>query len=1093
MSRLRLFAFAASVVVLGAFGVVAIAQVPAPEVPRPCPPGYLRISAEELFAEFGGAAAGVAESAALESGEAAGVHAYCLNQKHPETFAELEGLRNEMAARTYAPWNGVSPEAYPAAIQEREAMERRSRAPGVYGSSSFFLPYGRGPLISNDPRYPNVENNGFVKLSGRVDSLDYDAANNRLFAVIGTGGVWMSTDLGQSWKSIGDNLPTQILGAVAWTPAGGGRVVVVGGEHLMGGNTYTGIGAFWSNDLGKTWHQSSGVPSGILGFQVAVDPTNPSEVYVATSKGLFRSVNAGNDFQNVNLPTADCAGKTDDQECLLANYVTDVVVQTPDNFGNTGGEVVAAVGYRAGNRPYPQDPSVIESPCNGLFRSSTGDPGSFVNLGGNCGDSPPGFTPFERIGRVELGVADGPQQNHDYLYAIVGDAELFRGGPQAIDAPEGEIGALPNSTNINGIYVSEDFGESWTQMANTDQIAFNPATGSALFAVSPLIAPGVQAWYNEWIKVDPTRQTAAGVPTRINFGLEEVWQNRLTNVAQDGPSDFRVIGRYFSTEGCILGVGGTVTCPPNPVVPTTTHPDQHDAIYVPDGNGGVTLVVGNDGGVYTQHADSGQEFEQARWGEGNNEGFNTLLPYSAAVAKDGTVWYGLQDNGTGKIEGSTLKQFMTFGGDGTFVMTDPSNSDVAYSSTPGQDIRSTTNGGTDWREQYWESNFVAGMFVNPFVMDPLDANHLMTGTEFIEESTFGPETGQTDPNETVCQSSCPAIVFDLTTGDPDNVLSSLDLHGDAAYVGYCGPCTLLNQVDNPFLSGIATNVGGDEPPNPMTEDGWHFAAANGLPERFITSVAIDPNDPNTVYVALGGYENRQWRPPGSFEDPNTNIGTGHLYVSHDAGQTFTDISANLPDAPAFWVEVVGKNQLVVGTQVGLFLSDRLSELGTSSAQQFSFTSLNRGLPSVPIASIQPSPADPSLLVVATYGRGIYTANLDGCGKRASKRPGNQIVGTHIKDRIKGTPQRDVICGKQASDRLRGLKGRDLLIGGGGKKTKDRLNGGKGNDLLRGQGGKDFLRGAKGRDRLIGGGGKDTCFVGKGDVARGCERERGPGA
>ena len=33
-------------------------------------------------------------------------------------------------------------------------------------------------------------------------------------------GVWMSEDLGQTWRSIGDGLPTQINGAVAWSPAG---------------------------------------------------------------------------------------------------------------------------------------------------------------------------------------------------------------------------------------------------------------------------------------------------------------------------------------------------------------------------------------------------------------------------------------------------------------------------------------------------------------------------------------------------------------------------------------------------------------------------------------------------------------------------------------------------------------------------------------------------------------------------------------------------------------------------------------------------------------------------------------------------------
>ena len=66
------------------------------------------------------------------------------------------------------------------------------------------------------------------------------------------------------------------------------------------------------------------------------------------------------------------------------------------------------------------------------------------------------------------------------------------------------------------------------------------------------------------------------------------------------------------------------------------HLDQHGATMIPDGNGGVTLVIGNDGGVYKQHVDSSSDFDQTHWGDGANKGFNTLLPYGVAMARDGT-------------------------------------------------------------------------------------------------------------------------------------------------------------------------------------------------------------------------------------------------------------------------------------------------------------------------------------------------------------------------------------------------------------------------------------------------------------------------
>ena len=46
-------------------------------------------------------------------------------------------------------------------------------------------------------------------------------------------------------------------------------------------------------------------------------------------------------------------------------------------------------------------------------------------------------------------------------------------------------------------------------------------------------------------------------------------------------------------------------------------------------------------------------------------------------------------------------------------------------------------------------------------------------------------------------------------------------------------------------------------------------------------------------------------------------------VSHDAGETFTDVSGTLPDAPADWV-LPFKGRLVVGTDVGVFASSSVT-------------------------------------------------------------------------------------------------------------------------------------------------------------------------
>jgi hypothetical protein len=912
----------------------------------------------------------------------------CISRKHPEPPFEIELRQREWIAPRSAPFERPAPGAFGSALRERDAVQKKP--PKVSGAEGTWTPYGTGPLINNSELYPSTSGLGLVHVAGRIDNFAYDAGTNRLFATKGTGGIWLSEDLGQNWRSIGDKLPSQIVAAVAWSTANGGTLIALSGDPALGSYTYTGFGAFYSRDLGQTWIKAAGLPDGAPGFAVEVDPAHQNIVYAATLVGLFRSTDAGATYQNVVLPTGNCAGVEggtgDFPQCHLANVVTDVVIKAPGGVMSLpgpissnpkGSPVLAVVGWRQGRKPNPD--GSIQSPNNGLYRSETGEVRTFEKLPGT------GFAPADRIGRVELAGATGPLQDHNYVYAIVQDAVALNGGLEVFDTPEGvnvndprpigpalpllgvSVGAL-GGTNLHGVYASPDFGKTWTLMADDNMIAKNPATGSALVVVGQALGyePGVQAWYNLWIAPDPTMQTPNGIPTRLAFGLEEVWQNEIPGQPMIGPVPFKVIGRYFSDQTCVMLGLDLPECPTNrpPTTSKTTHPDQHAGIWIPDRfGGGVTLAVGNDGGFYKQHVMPGQELNNGGWGDGNQSGFHTLLPYDVAMAKDGTAYAGLQDNGHLKITPDG-QQFSIYGGDGTFAEVDPDDSNVAYESTPGANIRVTTDGGSTWRAM--APPITNAKFVNPFEMDATDANHILTAGRQVVETVFGPNTGLTGSEW--------QRVFDLGThsrpgdatatavagSDPANSVSALDVYGDASYVAYCAPCTHVNQII-PFRRGLATNVGGSKPQKRMTGDGWHIATAAGLPNRYIMAVAIDPSNPRTVYVALGGYSVR-WIPPGTLHDTNQNIGTGHVFRSTDAGESFVDISGNLPDAPATSLVLRGK-QLIVGTDVGVFASDVRG--GTSYVPLV-------GLPVVPIAALNLKPGGCNTLVAATYGRGIYT-------------------------------------------------------------------------------------------------------------------------
>lgn len=848
-----------------------------------------------------------------------------------------------------------SPALIDAAITQKTALQPLKKT--IAKADGDWQAYGKGQLIAGNSFY-----------SARVDNFAYDPEKKRLFAAVGTGGIWMSeavggdvTTLADAWVSVGDKLPSQINGGVIWSPdANGdgtadsgsdGTLLAAGGESVMGNNGYMGFGAYWTTNLGVTWTRSEGFPSGVQVYNAKADPGHPNIFYIASSIGLFRSTDAGRRFVNVALPSSpDCAGVEDiSSKCQFANVVSDVAIRAPGGASDatceaTGCPVVAAIGWRAG-QGFFSDGTTVQGIGNGLYKSTTGEPGSFERLTAidTANDlSPMGFARSARSGRIEFGSSDGPDLDHDYLYALVQDSIHFNTGFSFTD-PILDSPTTVAASNINGLYVSPDFGDSWIRMADDNEIVATP--GSINF-------PGAQAWYNQWIAIDPTRgDPLTGIPLRMTYGLEEVMQN--ITVPLDGtvqaasPQDFELIGRYSE------------------ITTTTTHPDQHVGLYIEDGAGGVCLFVGNDGGVFKQCVGQLEPMTNAGWGSGANNGFYALLPYGLAVAKDGTVWQGHQDNGSGHIEPDTREQIMDFGADGFFAEVDPDNSDVSYTESQNGGLRRTVNrgaGSTNIAPPYTRVNFI-----NWFVMDPLDAQHMLTGARQIF-STLNAQT---------VTSSTWQTVFDLGTNPVTNVnrtTTTMHVYGDNAYVGFCGDCGSVAN-DTGFVNGIATNVGGTVPPKKGTGDGWHIATAAGLDSRVVLGMEMDEADPKTIYVTLAGYTGNM-RPPGSHLDPNAaRIGTGVVFKSTDAGETFTDISGDLPRVQTNTVllhkDAAGNQQLIVGTDIGPFISS--DNKGTRWAP------LGNGLPNVPVAMLRFKPKatadEPDQIFAATFGRGIWTYTI----------------------------------------------------------------------------------------------------------------------
>ena len=121
------------------------------------------------------------------------------------------------------------------------------------------------------------------------------------------GGVWKTTDAGDTWHSLWDAQPSGSIGSIAVALSDPNVVYVASGEGLARPDLSVGDGVYKSTDAGKSWTHL-GLREGQQIGQIAIDPHDANRVFVAVTghpygpnkeRGLYRSTDGGKTFQNV--------------------------------------------------------------------------------------------------------------------------------------------------------------------------------------------------------------------------------------------------------------------------------------------------------------------------------------------------------------------------------------------------------------------------------------------------------------------------------------------------------------------------------------------------------------------------------------------------------------------------------------------------------------------------------------------------------------------------------------------------------------------------------------------------------------------------
>ena len=132
------------------------------------------------------------------------------------------------------------------------------------------------------------------------------------------GGVWKTTDGGNTYENISDGYFGGSIGAVSVAESDPNVMYVGGGEKTVRGNVSSGYGVYKSVDGGKTW-QFKGLPESRHIPRIRIHPSNPDVVYAAvlgniykptTERGVYKSTDGGETWRKV-LYVNDMSGAVD--------------------------------------------------------------------------------------------------------------------------------------------------------------------------------------------------------------------------------------------------------------------------------------------------------------------------------------------------------------------------------------------------------------------------------------------------------------------------------------------------------------------------------------------------------------------------------------------------------------------------------------------------------------------------------------------------------------------------------------------------------------------------------------------------------------
>ena len=473
----------------------------------------------------------------------------------------------------------------------------------------------------------------------------------------------------------------------------------------------------------------------------------------------------------------------------------------------------------------------------------------------------------------------------------------------------------------SGVYRSLDGGDSWTKLANGLPVS-DTETGRIGLAISQSDPSVVYASYT----TNSITNTFDGLYKSTDNGdnwslvaLDEIgdvnssfgWYFGNIRINPTDPNDVFVLGQklYRTTNG---GADWNQDY--------YMHVDHHSMEF--SKNDTNFIIAGNDGGVYLS------ENGGATWQHLENLPITQFYNIEVDYQQPNRMFGGAQDNNTLRtITGSNDDWHTILGGDGFQVNVDKNNTNNVYAEYQLGNLYRSTDGGDN---MFWAKDGIDESdrtnWNTPVEISPFNTDVLYFGSSRLYKST----------NKAV---NWNVISEDLTDGQHPT--------GSMSY-------GTLTAIAPSHLNLDVIYTGSDDGNVSVTFNGgttWQ-SIDNDLPNRFVTQVAISPSNDLVTYVTFSGYYSLDYTP--------------HIFKTTDGGESWTDISGNLPSIPINDVVVsADETTLFIATDTGVWYSIN---------QGASWSIVGDNLPMTIVADIKIH--EPThTLYAGTFGRSMYSFDI----------------------------------------------------------------------------------------------------------------------